>query len=113
MADRMSDPADLGRRLAGFLRLKPGCIYPGDELSRLFGNVDKRRIREAVAWCRGQGDPEVSRIASDNRGYWWAETWDEAGGTDRALRDHAVAILGVCKGFRAAYGRDRQEELAL
>ena len=63
-------------------------------------------VRGLVNWMRRQGDPTISKVASDERGYWWATTWDDAVPTMHHLEQRAQSLWSVRAGMARAFGHN-------
>jgi len=78
-----------------------------------FGIRDAQ-TRDMVNWLRSKGDPIVSLIGSDQRGYYWCDNFQDIQPTLAHLRSRIAGIdaayRGLCRAFRK---NEEQAELAL
>ena len=113
----MSKPFDIelyAQRISSRLMLS-GEKRTGAELAREFDLDCSQRVRACVNYARKQGNPQLSRIASDETGYWYAKSFEEAASTMHHLRGRAFSILDAARGLAASFGvkNIEQEELSL
>ena len=83
------------------------------DVLRRFGIRDTQ-TRELVNWLRSKGDPIVSLIGSDKRGYYWLDSWQSAQPTLAHLRSRIAGIDAAHRGLCRAFKRnEEQAELVL
>ena len=113
----MSQPFDIERTARGIASrlMLSGETVTGAKLADEFGLAGSEQVRECVNWLRKQGDPSISRIASDETGYTWAIRYEQAQATVHHLKGRAFSILGAASGLAKSFGRTgiEQEELSL
>ena len=85
----------------------------GAQLAQEFGLTDSQKVRECVNWLRKQGDPSISRIASDEGGYAWATKWADVETTVHHLTGRAHSILAASRGLAKAFGKSNIEQESL
>lgn len=87
----------------------------GEQIAQEFDLRSSSEVRESVNWLRRQGDPAISRIASDGDGYWWTSRWEDVEQTVHHMKGRAFSILDASRGLARAFGKAQveQESLAL
>lgn len=92
-----------------------GETVTGAQLAAEFGLSSSEEVRQCVNWLRRQGDPQISRIASDSTGYSWARDYAQVSDTVHHLKGRAFSILDAARGLAKSFGRSEieQEELSL
>lgn len=63
-------------------------------------SADPRKVREAISDLRRESVP----IASDNRGYWWANNRQELDHTIAHLKSRATKEFEIVRGLEQCFG---------
>ena len=82
-----------------------------DEIVRIGKLRDKVQVRAMIAWLRAQGRADLSRIASDDSGYWWSDDRAACIGGVAHLRQRARQIMRAYNGVEKAFESDDQRRL--
>lgn len=70
-------------------------------------------VRALVHHLRSLGNPEMSRIAADGKGYRWANDYEAMKTTIESLEQRERSIRIVRQGILRSFGRTSQQELSL
>lgn len=111
-----TDPHSIAHDLLVWLQESSDIDHPiaGETICARYRLKSTADVRDVVNWLRSKGDFAISRIGSDNRGYYWLKDWDEAQPTVTQLMSRSRSIdearRGICRAFKRS---EEQGELVL
>ena len=77
-------------------------------------HISGTEVRAIVHHLRSQGDPEMSRIAADQKGYRWANDYEAMRTTLESMEQRERSIRRARFGILRSFGKDTsQQELSL
>jgi len=74
------------------------------------GRYNDVALRGLVNWLRAKGDPEVSRIGSTGKGYYWIHNEDEAEKTYSHLNSRIIGTRIAIRGIKQSFSQEFQQE---